>query len=49
MITMGEKVKILENFFNVERPNDIDFAEWADTLEDMEEGYKKKTGKGIVY
>ncbi len=48
MITMGEKVKILEDFFNVVRPDDIGFIEWADTLENMEEGYKKKTGEEII-
>lgn len=45
MMTIGEKVKELEKFFNVERPDDINFRTWVDVLNDMEEGYKKKNGK----
>lgn len=49
MITNGEKVRLLEDFFNVTRPEDVSFEEWLDTLENMEIGFKKKTGKYILY
>lgn len=49
MMTNSEKVTLLENFFVVSRPDDISFGEWLDTLENMEVGYKKKTGKDIFY
>lgn len=47
MMTNSEKVTLLENFFVVSKPDDICFEEWLDTLENMEVGYKKKTGKNI--
>lgn len=48
MLTMGEKVAKLEEFFGVVRPDDVSFEEWIDTLENMETGYKKKTDKDIL-
>lgn len=45
MRTVEETVKELEKFFNVAMPDDINFQTWADVLDDMAEGYKKKNGK----
>lgn len=45
MITIGEKTTKLEAFFGVEKPDDVGRAEWIDTLENMEAGFKKKISK----
>ena len=48
MLTMWEKVNKLEDFFGVVRPENVSFEEWVDTHENMEAGYKKRTGKDIL-
>lgn len=46
--TMTEKVKSLEEFFNVRKPEDISFAEWEWTLKNMKVGYMMKTGMSML-
>ena len=42
MLTIGEKVKKIEDKFGVVIPDNVDFEEWVDTLENMEAGREKK-------
>ena len=45
IMTVGEKVKYLEELFRVTKPDDIDFEEWVETLENMEAGFKTRSAE----